>query len=62
MEEDLNMTMQERIEELRTKHQDLEKALNDESHRPHPDDVHIATIKKQKLAIKDEIASLEAQA
>ena len=56
------MDMQERIEELRVKHQDLEKALDDETHRPHPDDYQIATIKKQKLAIKDEIASLEAQA
>jgi len=56
------MSLQERIDELKAKHQNLEQALEEENHRPHPDDIQIATLKKQKLAIKDEIASLEAQA
>jgi len=56
------MEMQVRIDELRTKHHDLEQALDEEAHRAHPDDLQIATLKKQKLAIKDEIANLEAQA
>lgn len=56
------MSLQERIEDLKAQHENLEKVLDEEHHRPHPDDIHIASIKKQKLAIKDEIASLEAQA
>lgn len=56
------MSLQERIEDLKSQHQNLENMLNDENHRPHPDNVHISELKKQKLAIKDEIANLEAQA
>ena len=56
------MSQLERIDELKSRHQDLEKALDEENHRPHPDDIQIATLKKQKLALKDEIASLETQA
>ena len=56
------MSLQERIEELKDVHQKLEKALDSETHRAHPDDLQIASIKKKKLAIKDEIVSLETQA
>ena len=56
------MNMQERIDDLRAQHQDLEKILDNENYRPHHDDIHISDLKKQKLAIKDQIASLEAQA
>jgi len=56
------MSLQETIEDLRSQHQHLEKALDQEHHRPHPDDYQIASLKKQKLAIKDQIADLEAQA
>jgi len=55
------MNSQVRIDELRSKHHDLEQALDEESHRTHPDDLQIATLKKQKLAIKDQIAGLEAE-
>lgn len=56
------MTMQERIEDLKAQHEHLEKVLDEENHRPHPDDLEIANLKKQKLAIKDQIASLETDA
>ena len=56
------MNMQERIEDLRAQHQNLERILDHEKHLPRPDDIHVADLKKQKLAIKDQIASLEAQA
>ena len=36
----------------------LETALDEEFNRPLPDDIQIASLKKQKLRIKDEIASL----
>ena len=58
----MNMSMQERIDGLRAQHQNLEKMLDNENHRLHPDDIHIADLKKKKLAIKDQIASLQAQA
>ena len=56
------MRMQEQIDDLRTQHQNLEKMLDNENHRQQPDDIHISDLKKQKLAIKDQIASLEMQA
>ena len=56
------MNMQERIDDLRAQHQNLEKMLDYENDRQHLDDIHISDLKKQKLAIKDEIASLETQA
>jgi hypothetical protein len=52
------MSLDERITSLKAKHQSLELALEEEITRPRPDDIQIASIKKQKLAIKDEIASL----
>lgn len=52
------MSLAERIEALKAEHQALETALDEEHKRPRPDDVHIHTLKKQKLRIKDEIASL----
>ena len=55
------MSLGERIEALKAKHQALEEALNEESSRPRPDDFHIVSLKKQKLRIKDEIANLDGQ-
>jgi hypothetical protein len=46
------------ISALNAKHAGLEARLRDESTRPLPDPVLIATIKKQKLAIKQEIQNL----
>ena len=57
----MSINLQERIEDLKAQHQNLEKMLTDESLRQHPDVFHITDLKKQKLAIKDEIASLKAQ-
>lgn len=52
------MSLDERIDALKAKHQALETAIEEEFNRPRPDDIHIASLKKQKLRIKDEIASL----
>ncbi len=54
------MSLQERIEALRTRHQELETALDDASSH-FDDDISVHELKKQKLAIKDEIAQLEAE-
>lgn len=52
------MSVDERIQSLKLRHSQLENELDQENHRPHPDDLHIAEIKRQKLKLKDEIASL----
>jgi len=55
------MSLEERIEALKTKHQALEHAIEEETNRPHPDDYEIASLKKQKLRIKDELATIVKQ-
>ncbi len=55
------MSLDERIDDLKSKHQALETAIEDENNRPHPDDIEIASLKKQKLRIKDEIATITNQ-
>ena len=52
------MTPQEQIEALRTKHATLDRAIEDEAHRPLPDNVVINSLKREKLKIKDEIFRL----
>jgi hypothetical protein len=54
------MGLGDMIETLKTKHHALETAIDEENNRPHPDDLEIASLKKQKLRIKDEIVSLQA--
>jgi len=53
------MSLNDRIEALRARHQSLELALQEEIHRPLPNDEMIHDIKRQKLKIKDEIHQLE---
>jgi hypothetical protein len=43
------------ISALQAKHAGLEARIRDESTRPAPDSVLVATLKKQKLAIKQEL-------
>ena len=43
---------------LETKHAGLDRKIDEESHRPHPDAALIATLKKQKLKLKEELSSL----
>ncbi len=52
------MSLHERIETLKAKHRELESLIEQENARPHPDDLEINVLKKQKLRIKDELASL----
>jgi hypothetical protein len=53
------MSQQDRIEALKEKHASLERALDEEAHRPLPDQAAIYDLKRQKLRIKDEIVQLE---
>jgi hypothetical protein len=52
------MTMEDRVETLKARHARLEQEINDEVHRPLPDQVHVTELKRQKLKIKEEIARL----
>lgn len=53
------MTTQPRINELKRRHTNLDQAIDSESHRPLPDEAALTDMKKQKLALKDEIKALE---
>ena len=55
------MSVQDRIEALREKHASLERALDEEIHRPLPDQDAVHDLKRQKLRIKDELSQLEKQ-
>ena len=52
------MDTQAEIAKLKSQHQELESAIDSERERAAPDSAVIATLKKQKLKIKDEIARL----
>ena len=55
------MSQLDRIEALKEKHAVLERALDEETHRPLPDQAAIHDLKRQKLRIKDEIYELERE-
>lgn len=40
---------------LEAKHAGLEARINEESLRPHPDDILLARLKKEKLRLRDEM-------
>ena len=54
------MTKDDHAASLRGRHAELEEELEMETHRPHPDQVAVKEIKKQKLRIKDELARIDA--
>ena len=53
------MTMQDYVESLRSKHAHLERQIDDEMHRPLPDQSVLSRLKREKLRIKDEMARLD---
>ena len=61
LKEDCAMSVDERIDALKAKHQALQNAIEQENSRPLPDDVTITSLKKQKLRIKDELATISSQ-
>ena len=54
------MTIEARIESLRTRHATLETRIADEDHRPRPDDRVLGRLKMEKLRVKDELERLRA--
>lgn len=49
------MSLQDRIESLKVKHAALTAAIEAETRRTYPNSVQISDMKRQKLAIKDEL-------
>ena len=41
------------VEELASKHAALHALIDEEEHRPHPDDIKLHQLKKEKLRLKD---------
>ena len=54
-------TLQARLSDLRRDHADLDAALQAIALSPLPDMLLIARLKRKKLALKDEIVSIEDQ-
>ena len=53
------MSLQDRIEALKARHAELDRALDEENRRPLPNQDTVSDLKRQKLRIKDEIFQLE---
>lgn len=49
------MAMHQHMESLRSKHARLEQLIDEELHRPLPDQSTLQRLKKEKLRIKEEI-------
>lgn len=52
------MSLTSHLSQLRQKHEILSRKIEDEQRRPAADPLEIATLKRQKLVLKDEIARL----
>ena len=46
---------------LEARHAALESEIDDEIHRPLPDQTHLTELKREKLRIKEEIARLSGE-
>jgi len=52
------MSLQSRIDSLKTRHASLESRITDEDHRPRPDSEALAKLKLEKLRLKEEMDRL----
>ena len=55
------MSLATHLEELQRKHGDIEREIDEAMLHPSVDGLEIVTLKRRKLAIKDEIEKLKAQ-
>lgn len=55
------MALASHLEELQRKHGDIEREIDEALNHPSTDDLQISTLKRRKLALKDEIEKLKAQ-
>lgn len=55
------MAVDARIRELGSRHQSLERMIQDEMRRPSADEIKLKEWKRQKLRLKEEMEALRAQ-
>jgi hypothetical protein len=55
------MSLASHLEELQRKHGDIERQIDEAMTHPSADDLEIASLKRRKLALKDEIEKLKTQ-
>lgn len=54
------MSLESHLEELKRKHHDLSREIDEAMLHPSVDDLEIVLLKRRKLAIKDEMEQLKA--
>lgn len=54
------MAIDARIRELGTRHQSLDRAIDEEIRRPAADPVRLTEMKRQKLRLKEQIETLQS--
>ncbi len=55
------MAVEARIRELGSRHQNLDRMIQDEVSRPGTDDVKLKELKRKKLKLKEEMEALRSQ-
>jgi len=53
------MSLHEHVDSLRAKHARLEQLIDDEQHRPLPDNTVLVRLKREKLRLKEAIERLQ---
>jgi hypothetical protein len=53
------MALEAHVEELSTKHRNLDKMIQEEESRPSVDNIRIHELKRQKLILKDRLTRLQ---
>ncbi|WND03090.1 DUF465 domain-containing protein [Temperatibacter marinus] len=54
------MNVESHVENLNTKHSEIERNITAEQHRPVPDTMRLMELKREKLRIKEEIRSFKS--
>jgi len=55
------MSLASHLEELQRKHGDIDRQIDEAMTHPSVDDLEVASLKRRKLALKDEIEKLKVQ-
>ncbi len=56
------MSLQSRLESLKTRHATLERSIAEEDLRPMPDSATLTRLKREKLRLKEEMERMRAPA
>jgi hypothetical protein len=55
------MAIEARIRELGVRHENLDRAIQDETRRPASDDLRLRELKRQKLRLKEQMEALRGR-